>query len=94
MKATFAEPEMIVRNGKPVSVILPLKAYEALLERVGDAADVLVSRSRRGGAVETHDEVRRRTVARRRNSGRLRASLQARRFRHPRRRSEAVVGRG
>lgn len=69
MKATFAEPEMIVRNGKPVSVILPLKAYEALLERVGDAADVLVSRSRRGGAVETHDEVRRRTVARLKANG-------------------------
>lgn len=40
MKATFAEPEMIVRNGKPVSVILPLKEYRELLERAEDAEDV------------------------------------------------------
>lgn len=34
MKATLPEPEIITRNGKPVSVILPIKRYEELLERV------------------------------------------------------------
>jgi PHD/YefM family antitoxin component YafN of YafNO toxin-antitoxin module len=40
MKAALAEPEIITRKGKPVSVILPIKAYEALLERLEDAEDV------------------------------------------------------
>jgi PHD/YefM family antitoxin component YafN of YafNO toxin-antitoxin module len=34
------EPEVIVRDGKPVSVILPIKEYEELLERLEDAEDV------------------------------------------------------
>ena len=32
MKAALAEPEIITRKGKPVSVILPIKAYKALIE--------------------------------------------------------------
>ena len=40
MKAALSEPEIITRKGKPVSVILPIKDYEELLERVEDAGDV------------------------------------------------------
>jgi len=40
MKANLPEPEIITRKGKPVSVILPIKHYEELLERVEDAEDV------------------------------------------------------
>ncbi len=40
MKAAFAEPEIVTRNGKPVSVIIPIKAYEEMLERLEDAEDV------------------------------------------------------
>jgi hypothetical protein len=37
---TLLEPEIVTRKGKPVSVILPIAAYEELLERAEDAADV------------------------------------------------------
>ena len=40
MKAAFAEPEIITRKGKPVSVILPIKDYQEMMERLEDAADV------------------------------------------------------
>jgi len=40
MKATLPEPEIITRNGKPVSVILPIEIYHELLERLEDAQDV------------------------------------------------------
>ena len=33
------EPELVTRNGKPTAVILPIKEYEALLERAEDAED-------------------------------------------------------
>jgi PHD/YefM family antitoxin component YafN of YafNO toxin-antitoxin module len=39
MKASLREPELIVRKGKPVSVILPLAEYEELLERLEDLED-------------------------------------------------------
>jgi len=39
MKALPAEPEIVTRKGKPVSVILPIKDYEQLLARVEDAED-------------------------------------------------------
>jgi PHD/YefM family antitoxin component YafN of YafNO toxin-antitoxin module len=39
MKA-FAEPEIVIRNGKPVSVIIPIKEYEEMLERLEDAEDI------------------------------------------------------
>ena len=48
MKATHSEPEIVTRNGKPVSVILPIKTYEELLERAEDAEDIAwLKRSRR-----------------------------------------------
>ena len=40
MKAAFAEPEVITRKGKPVSVIIPIKEYQELIERLEDAEDV------------------------------------------------------
>jgi PHD/YefM family antitoxin component YafN of YafNO toxin-antitoxin module len=40
MKGILREPEIVTRNGKPVSVILPIKDYEELLERLEDAEDV------------------------------------------------------
>ncbi|HTB85038.1 MAG TPA: type II toxin-antitoxin system prevent-host-death family antitoxin [Candidatus Sulfotelmatobacter sp.] len=40
MNATLPEPEIVTRKGKPVSVIIPIKDYEELLERVEDSADV------------------------------------------------------
>ena len=39
MKAN-AQPEIVTKNGKPVSVILPIKKYQEMLERLEDAADV------------------------------------------------------
>ncbi len=40
MKAALADPQIVTRKGKPVSVIIPIKAYQELLERVEDAADI------------------------------------------------------
>ena len=40
MKAAFAEPEIITKKGKPISVILPIKQYQEILERLEDAEDV------------------------------------------------------
>ena len=40
MKAAYLEPEIVTRKGKPVSVILPIKEYEELLERAEDAEDI------------------------------------------------------
>ena len=40
MKASFAEPEIILKKGKPVSVILPIKDYQQTMERLEDAADL------------------------------------------------------
>ena len=40
MKTTLDEPEIVTRKGKPVSVILPIKHYNELLELVEDAQDV------------------------------------------------------
>jgi hypothetical protein len=40
MKATLPEPEIVTRKGKAVSVILPIKAYREIMERLEDAADV------------------------------------------------------
>lgn len=39
MRMSANEPEVITRAGKPVSVILPIKAYQKLLERLEDAED-------------------------------------------------------
>ena len=40
MKTTLTEPEIVTRNGKPVSVILRIADYKELLERAEDAADI------------------------------------------------------
>ena len=40
MKTAFAEPEIITKKGKPVSVILPIKDYQEMVERLEDAEDV------------------------------------------------------
>jgi len=40
MKAAFAEPEIITKKGKAVSVILPIEQYQEILERLEDAEDV------------------------------------------------------
>jgi PHD/YefM family antitoxin component YafN of YafNO toxin-antitoxin module len=48
MKATPVEPEIITRNGKAVSVILPIKKYQEMIERLEDAEDVAwLKRARR-----------------------------------------------
>ncbi len=40
MKAALAEPEIVTKKGKPVSVILPIKQYQEMMERLEDAEDV------------------------------------------------------
>lgn len=40
MKATLPDLQIVTRKGKPVFVILPIKDYEELLERVEDTDDV------------------------------------------------------
>jgi len=48
MKSRLPEPEIVTRRGKPVSVIIPIKDYEELLERIEDAEDVTwLKRARR-----------------------------------------------
>jgi hypothetical protein len=48
MKASLSELEIVTRKGKPVSVIIPIKDYEELLERVEDTDDVAwLKRARR-----------------------------------------------
>lgn len=34
------EPDVITRRGKPIAVILPIKEYQELIERLEDAEDV------------------------------------------------------
>ena len=36
----MSEPEIVTRKGKAVSVIIPIKDYEELLERLEDADDI------------------------------------------------------
>jgi PHD/YefM family antitoxin component YafN of YafNO toxin-antitoxin module len=40
MKTALPEPEIITKKGKPVSVILPIKQYQEMMERLEDAEDV------------------------------------------------------
>ena len=50
MKLSFPEPQIVTRNGKPVSVILPIDQYAELLERVEDSHDVAwLKRARKKG---------------------------------------------
>jgi hypothetical protein len=47
MKAN-SEPQIVSKNGKPVSVILPIRKYQEMLERLEDAQDVAwLKRARR-----------------------------------------------
>jgi antitoxin (DNA-binding transcriptional repressor) of toxin-antitoxin stability system len=45
-------PEIITRNGKPVSVIVPIKEYEELLERAEDGSDLKWLKRARAGKLE------------------------------------------
>lgn len=48
MKAALPDLEIVTRKGKPVSVIIPIKDYEELLERVEDSEDTAwLKRARR-----------------------------------------------
>lgn len=47
MKTLAPKPELILKNGKPSAVILKIRDYEALLERVEDAEDLKWLRERR-----------------------------------------------
>ena len=43
-----SELEIVSKNGKPVSVILPIRKYQEMLERLEDAEDVAwLKRARR-----------------------------------------------
>ena len=48
MKTGKAEPEVVTRNGKPISVILPIKQYQEMIERLEDAEDVAWLKKLRG----------------------------------------------
>lgn len=49
VKVALVEPEIVTRKGKPVSVILPIKQYQEMLERLEDAEDVAwLKKARRG----------------------------------------------
>ena len=40
MRATRRKPEIVLRNGKPSAVILGIRQYEEMLERLEDAEDL------------------------------------------------------
>ena len=40
MRATGRKPEIVLRNGKPSAVILGIRQYEKMLERLEDAEDL------------------------------------------------------
>lgn len=44
-----AEPEIVTRNGKAVSVIVPIKHYQELVERAEDASDLKWLKRARAG---------------------------------------------
>jgi prevent-host-death family protein len=46
MKANRSQPEVITRNGKAVSVIVPIAEYEELLERVEDGGGLEMAQTR------------------------------------------------
>ena len=48
MKTITPEPEIVTRKGKPVSVIIPIKEYKELLERIEDSQDAAWLRQLRG----------------------------------------------
>ncbi len=48
MKTRHAEPQIVLRNGKPAAVILDIAQYEELLERAEDTYDLTRLRAMRG----------------------------------------------
>jgi PHD/YefM family antitoxin component YafN of YafNO toxin-antitoxin module len=40
MKTKRKSPEIVLRNGKPAAVILPINDYREMLERLEDAEDL------------------------------------------------------
>jgi PHD/YefM family antitoxin component YafN of YafNO toxin-antitoxin module len=52
MKTTRPEPEVITRNGKAASVIVPIAEYEDLLERAEDASDLKWLKRARSGKLQ------------------------------------------
>jgi prevent-host-death family protein len=40
MRSASSEPQIVTRNGKPVSVIIPIEEYQELLESAEDAVDI------------------------------------------------------
>ncbi len=47
MKANI-KPEIVTKNGKPVSVIVPIRQFQEMLQRIEDAEDVAwLKRARR-----------------------------------------------
>jgi len=40
MKAKTKTPEIVLRNGKPAAVIVPIQDYREMLERLDDAKDL------------------------------------------------------
>jgi len=49
MPTKSPKAELITRGGKPVSIILPLREYERLIERLEDAEDRAAMREARKG---------------------------------------------
>lgn len=47
MKAKSPAPEIIVREGRPVAVILDIEEYQQILERLEDAEDLKVLKAMR-----------------------------------------------
>ena len=48
MKTSLGEPEIVTHKGKAISVIIPIKDYEELLERAEDVEDMVwLKRARR-----------------------------------------------
>jgi PHD/YefM family antitoxin component YafN of YafNO toxin-antitoxin module len=48
MKVRHAEPQIVLRNGKPAAVIVDIAHYEELLERAEDTYDLARLRAMRG----------------------------------------------
>jgi PHD/YefM family antitoxin component YafN of YafNO toxin-antitoxin module len=46
------KPEIVLKNGKPAAVILDIRDYEKLLERLEDAHDLRLLRSIRKGKLK------------------------------------------
>lgn len=62
MKASFPEPEIVTRKGKPVSVILSIKDYEELVELAQKVTGLKVTKRKvlrpHLGGIQRRDTVR------------------------------------